>query len=538
MQQRMTKKGTFGLGSLFVFAFQAAACQAPPAEAPPSQAAKACEPAPPPALPKLDPLAHYAALAELPFETGYPAGDATPTLDRELYFQRAVQSYLWALPAVNMYAMKAGLGQKFGEGYNVMSVFEKRLKPNTLITTPNSDVIYGLAFADLSKTGPLVVEAPPNLQGLLDDFWHRPLTGPKVGEHQFLGDIGLPGPDKGKGGKYLVVPADYKGKVDEKKYFVYRSPTNGVFIFLRGFFQSVKDLSPGVRSVEGIKVYPLTGEKKEMQFAHASDVPANALFAHDASYFSMLDTLIQSETVDAVDPYMHGVLDALGIRKGEAFKPSEEQKKLLDLAAQTAWRMGKNIAGNFDREEKSVWWSDRKWVAHAHTELDDFMHVLLDEEFRDRTTGYTDVGAKTHMYVNHYGISTGMMTSIVGLGAKYGNAYKDSEGNFLMGENTYKIDLPANAPANLFWSLTLYDAVTAAGLAAGQEYPSLNSMNDLVYNADGSVTFHIAPERPADAKNWLKTVPGKGWFSLIRWYGPKQEFFDRKYKPGDFVRVR
>ena len=133
-----------------------------------------------------------------------------------------------------------------------------------------------------------------------------------------------------------------------------------------------------------------------------------------------------------------------------------------------------------------------------------------------------------------------MISSIVGLGAKYANAYKDREGNYLMGDNTYNIDLPANAPANLFWSVTIYDTETAAGVDAnGQVYPSLNSMNDVEYNeVYGSVTLYVGPEQPEGKKNWIKSVPGRGWFSLIRWYGPKKEFFDREYKPGDFVKVK
>ena len=148
-------------------------------------------------------------------QNNYPTRQATLALDEELYFQRAVQTYLWALPAVNMYAMKEGLAKASEPGYFVLNVFEKRLKTNTIITTPNSDVIYGLGFADLSETGPLVLEAPANLQGLLDDFWHRPLTGPKIDGRQFLGDVGIPGPDKGKGGKYLIVEDDYQGEIDE-----------------------------------------------------------------------------------------------------------------------------------------------------------------------------------------------------------------------------------------------------------------------------------------------------------------------------------
>lgn len=484
----------------------------------------------------------YSELANLPLEGGYPTEAVSRTLEDELYFQRATQAYLWALPAVNMYAMKEGLGKTFGEGYNVISVFEKRLKPATIITTPNSDVIYGLGWADLSETGPLVIEVPAGLQGLMDDIWHRPLTGPEKGDGtRYLGDLGLPGPDKGKGGRYLLIPEDYQGDVDGEEYFVFRSPTNSVFIFLRGFFKSVDDLSPGVKAVEGVRIYPLKGGREHatpMKFPHASNVPSNALFSHDLSYFEMLNRLIQSEQVDQVDPYMHGVLAALGIRKNEKFAPTDRQKELLNQAANTAWRMAKNIAANFDRHEDGLWWKDRHWVAHARTELDDFMHTLLDEQYLDRRTGHTDVDAKAHMFINHYSISTGMITSVVGLGAKYAGAYKDSEGNFLTGENTYRIDLPPNPPAKLFWSLTLYDAETASGVnAPGQEYPSLNSMNDLKFNDDGTITFHIGPEKPAAAKNFLKTVPDRGWFALIRWYGPDRAFFDRRYKPGDFEKI-
>jgi hypothetical protein len=479
----------------------------------------------------------YEELANLPFKGGYPDG-SEDALNDELYFQRAVQIYLWALPAVNMYAMKEGLGKTFGEGYNIISVFQNRLKPNTVITTPNSDVIYALGFADLDKTGPLVLDVPPMLQGLLDDYWHRPLTGPNINGIQYLGDIGFPGPDKGKGGKYLVLPPNYNGPVDSKNYFVYRSKTNGLFIFQRGFFKSVDDLTPGVQAVEGIKIYPLKGEAKPMEFKEASDVASNALFAHDYSYFEMLNRFIQSDEVDDVDPYMHGMLAALGISKGSEFSPTEKQKQLLGYAAETAWKMAKNIAANFDKEKNALWWGDRKWIAHAYTKQDDFMHTLLDEEFRDRATKYTDVDAKAQMFINHYSISTGMMSSIPGLGAKYGNAYKDKDGNYLMGDNTYKITFPPHAPAKLFWSLTIYDAETASGMVAdGQTYPSLNSMNKLDYNSDSSVTFYVGPKQPEGKNNWIKTTPGHGWFALFRFYGPTQDFFDRKYKIGDFEKV-
>src|SRR5262249_47017702 len=164
-------------------------------------------------------------------------------------------------------------------------------------------------FADLAETGPLVVDAPPKIQGLMDDFWHRPLTGPNIDGVQYLGDIGIPGPDKGSGGKYLIVPEGQKVD-DGDDYYVYTSPTNGVFIFLRGFFTSVDDLTPGIAAVEGITIRPLEGNAEPMKFEHVSDVAANALFARDDGYFDMLNELIQGERIDTVDPYMHGMLAA------------------------------------------------------------------------------------------------------------------------------------------------------------------------------------------------------------------------------------
>ncbi len=136
-------------------------------------------------------------LASLPFPENYPTTYSSQVLLDELTFQRAVQVYLWALPAMNMYGMKEGSEKIFGKGYNVLPVFKQRLNAKTLVTTPNSDVIYAMGYLDLKEDGPLVIEVPPKLQGLLDDFWQRPLC-----------DVGFAGPDKGQGGKYLILPPE------------------------------------------------------------------------------------------------------------------------------------------------------------------------------------------------------------------------------------------------------------------------------------------------------------------------------------------
>src|SRR5215472_10523524 len=255
------------------------------------------------ATPTVVQVSRYEDLASLPFKNGYPSKEGIAALKDELVFQRAVQSYLWALPVLNMYGMKEGSEKVFGKGYNVLPIFKDRLNAKTLITTPNSDVIYALGYLDLKDDGPLVIEVPPGLQGIFDDFYQRPIC--TVGEIEgrvWCGDVGLPGPDGGKGGKYLLLPPDYAG-TPPAGYFAYRSRTYGVFVFWRGFFQDPKQLSEPVRVMEQTRIYPLGKEAsaKPMQFPNASATPANMLFPSDGSAFDMLDRFIQHEHFDPAD---------------------------------------------------------------------------------------------------------------------------------------------------------------------------------------------------------------------------------------------
>ena len=285
---------------------------------------------------------HYDDLANLPFVAGYIAKGNVPTLLDESFFERSVQTYLWAIPALNMYGMMEGSEKVFGKGYNVLPIWKQRLNAKTLITTPNSDVIYALGYVDLKETGPLVIEVPPGLQGILDDFWQRPIVS--VGEidgRKWAGDVGLPGPDRGKGGKYLVLPPDHKGETPEG-YFTYRCGTYGLFVFWRGFFKNPNELAEPVRVMEQTRIYPL-GKKetaKPMQFPDASGVPANMLYPQDGTAFDMLSRFINHEYVDPADMYMRGMAAELGIVKGQPFAPDDKTRAVLDQAARTATRMG------------------------------------------------------------------------------------------------------------------------------------------------------------------------------------------------------
>ncbi len=489
---------------------------------------------------------HQQYLADLEFKNDYPTATTAVELQQELAFQRATQAYMWALPAVNMMAMKEGHEAVMGgEGYFKVGVYEDRLKPNTLITTPNSDVIYGLGWMNMKEHGPMIIEAPKKMQALIDDMWHNALVGPNNEQNglPFKGDIGLPGPDRGEGGLYLILPpGESRADYDADKYYIYESNTYDVFLFLRSFFADASNLKPAVDNLEQIKVYPLNGEAKEMEFHHLSEVEGNSIAPRDWTYFAMLDRMIQKEEPSKVDPYMNGVLAALGIKKGVEFNPSEEQKQLLTRAAQTGWKMSKETAANFDQKSAAttgdtIFWEDSQWVAHALLKDNNMFGAQVDTEFNDIETGHTIVDAKAHMYINHYSISNGMISSFVGAGAKYAGSYKDSDGDYLNGSCTYSLTLPKDIPAKLFWSVTAYDADTAAGLDGTNKYPSIGDRDMPIKNADGSTTLWFGPELTQEIPqaNYMNTPEGKGWFTLIRLYAPEQAFFDRTWRPGNFV---
>ena len=175
---------------------------------------------------------HWDQLADLPFQGGLPTDESADVLHDELAFQRAVQTYLWSLPAMNMYAMREGQRNSFGDASNVLMISKDRIDHNLRYTTGNPDVIYAFAWLDLDEEGPTVLDMPPGLQGLLDDMWHRPVT-----------DIGAAGPDRNEGGKYLVVPSGYEGPLPEGHHVV-ESPTRGVFVFIRLRISMACSLAP------------------------------------------------------------------------------------------------------------------------------------------------------------------------------------------------------------------------------------------------------------------------------------------------------
>jgi hypothetical protein len=483
---------------------------------------------------------HFDQLANLPFRENRPTQETAQTLRDELLFQRATQTYLWALPLINTLGMKDGSEKVFGAGYDVLPIWKKRLDAKTLVTTPNSDVIYAMSYVDLGKDGPLVFEAPPQLQGILLDFWQRPIP---VDGGKYFGDIGFFGPDEGKGGKFLLLPPGYAGAVP-KDCYVYRSGTNNVFIFLRSFYQDAHDLKPAVALVERSRIYPLDGKAtaRLMTFPDASGVPANMLPVSDGNAFAQLKQLVDSEGAGLGGPDWLGVLAAIGIVKGKPFNPDAHTRQILDWAAKTAYKMSRVVAYEDHASgisyrvypDRSCWLNP--FADGTPANLGGAKDLAWN--YVAGAYPYLALDARIWMFSNYYSLSPGMVSQSPGKGAKYMIAFNDGVGTPLSGGSNYRLHLPANIPAAMFWSVTLYEAENASGLANGQPFPSLGSKDKPAQNADGGTVLYLGPKAPTGKEgNWLATVPGKGYFAILRLYGPTETAIDKSWKPSEIEKM-
>jgi hypothetical protein len=484
---------------------------------------------------------HWAEISGLPFKENRPTKETAQALRDELIFQRATQTYLWALPLINTLGMKFGSEKVFGAGHNVLPIWKKRLDAKTLVTTPNSDVIYAMSYVDLGKDGPLVFEAPPMLQGILLDFWQRPIP---VDGGKFFGDVGFFGPDAGKGGKFLLLPPGYKGEVPEG-YFVYRSGTNNVFVFLRSFYRDPKDLTPAVSLIEQGKIYPLNGEAsaKPMKFPDASGVPVNMLPVSDGSAFDQLKQLVDAEGANLAGPDWLGMLAAIGIIKDKPFTPDAHTREILDCAAKTGYKTSRVIGleDDFVGGVSYRVYPDRHWLNPMADGTAAKPGGVKDTSWMNVAGAYPylDLDARIWMFTDYYSLSPGMISQIPGKGAKYMIGFTDSEGSPLSGASNYRLNLPPDIPAANFWSVTLYEAENASGLANGQAFPSLGSRDKPIQNSDGSTDLYLGPKTPAGkSNNWLATVPGRGYFAILRLYGPTEAAIDKSWKPGDIEKVK
>lgn len=378
-------------------------------------------------------------------------------------------------------------------------------------TTP-----YAFAEIDLKK-GPVVVEIPGPVLGSVNDAFFR-----------FVSDVGLTGPDQGKGGKYLFIGPDYEGDIPEG-YFVAKSVTYRHWLFMRVFVKD-GDLKAATRGLkEGFRCYPLAlaHNPPEQSIYDLSGKQFNTIHANDEHYYEELNVVVQYEPADAFNPELVGLFASIGIKKGEPFAPDDRMKKLLNEAAAIGNASARAILYK-PRSGAVYFYPDRQWFSSFAGGSHEFMNngeLVLDD--------------RINFHYSATGITPAMAMPEVGTGSAYEGAVRDSEGNYLDGGKTYKVTLPTPIPVNNFWSFMVYSGQHRSMLETDQKSAGLDSNNLSVKpNQDGSYTIWFGPEAPKGHEgNWIQTMSGKGYLVLLRLYGPLEPWFDKTWKPGDFELV-
>jgi len=462
----------------------------------------------------------------LNFVDGVPTPETTQRLYDNLDYLRGVEVFLNFIPASSMEGLRLGAIATVG-GSEIKSnqaiIMDQLMDSNPLYLTGNTDTVYCMVFLDLEKDGPTVVEVPPGTgPGTVDDAFFR-----------FVIDMGAPGPDAGKGGKYLILPPDYKGekpkdKKDGGEYYVAQSTSYVNWVPLRGFLKDGKPDDATNMFNDGIKVYSLAKKDNppKMEFISGSKKPINTVHANNIEFYHELDSVIQREPVSFLDPELRGLAASIGIVKGKKFAPDERMKKILTDAVAVGNATARAISFR-DRERRVDIYPKSAWQS---------LSAVTDYKWLDKEAeGARNLDARTKFFYGYTVNTPKMMEKIVGGGSQYGIAFGDSTGQPFDGSKNYKVKVPKDVPANRFWSVVLYDTQTRSELQTSQPFPGKNNTRDkFVTNADGSVDIYFGAKAPAGKEvNWIASTPGKGFFVIFRLYGPLEPWYDRSWRLGE-----
>ena len=502
-------------------------------------------------------------IGTLEFTDGMPSRATLDKVYDHLDFIHAFEAFMNGLQGVNTYAIHKGLLDA-GVKDNEVIVFSELVDAKSLLLTTNADTIYATAFLDLTG-GPMVLEVPPRLLGLINDAWGR-----------WVIDVGIPGPDRGLGGKYLIVPPGYDGPLPEGGFSTARAATIHVALFGRMFLEN-NGPKPGADHIrKSLRIYPykpggagtsyaafLRGQAPlaalapppETVFHEGSGKAINAILPNDYSYYEMLDEVVQQEPAGSLDPEQMGPIAAIGIVKGQRFAPDTRMKQILAEAVEVANATARSIAMN-PRDPSWYYYPGSAWENPSFVCGYDFETPppVIEGPVKDgvRTpegvqtfpsTGYRRPDARTWFYYAIYGISPLEAMRLSGIGSQYLMANVDANKAYFDGAKTYTVTLPKGIPAAKFWSFTVYDTQTRSMLDTPQRYPRAGSQSypspAAEPNADGSTTVYFAPRQPQGVPrgNWIQTIPGRRWFVWLRLYGPLEPFFDKSWQPSEIEPV-
>jgi len=441
----------------------------------------------------------------LEFFDGLPSSTTVEAVYENLDLLRGVEVFLRFIPAASLYAMREGQRSVGVERSNQIGVVD-RMTSASIYLTANTDTSYGSGFLDLARFGATVVEVPPNSLGFVNDFWFR-----------WVADLGNAGPDRGAGGKYLIVPPGWDGDLPDG-YFTYKSPTYTNWLLVRAL-----DGLDALRA--GLRVYPLaaSADPSPVEFVTIAGRAFNTVHANDFHFFEEVDAVVQEEPLEALDPEARGLLAAVGIVKGRTFAPDARMLALLVEAAAIGNATARAIAFK-PRDPRLYFYPDSSWKMAW---VADSLEFLAD--------GARVLDGRTLFFYLATGISPAMAAAPPGVGSRYAWTAEDADGAWLDGARRYRLRLPRDIPAKNFWSVAVYDTQTRSLLQTADPHPSLSNLTGTVrQNPDGSTDVYFGPAPPEGREsNWIQTIAGKGWFTILRLYGPLEPWFDKTWRPGE-----
>jgi hypothetical protein len=501
------------------------------------------------------PATQKVGIGTLEFTDGYPTGDTAEKLRDHLDYVHGIEAFMNSIQGVSTYAIREGF-RKAGIADGDVAMFSELMDSASLFLTGNADTVYFWTFLDLSN-GPLVVETPADTLGCMDDMWFR-----------WISDFGLPGPDRGQGGTYLLVPPGYDGPLPEGGCYVRHSRTNHVIVLGRAFINENpgNDPKPTADKIKAqLKIYPyapggvgssigayLTGHgplgaagtPASPRFVECTGLAMQSIPPNDFGHYELLDRLVQLEPAEALDPELAGQFAAIGIVKGETFAPEPRLRTILDdavavgNASSRTLGMGAHPSDGFRYyDDGSAWWN--MLFAGGFEFTNPPPNITADGVQPFPNKGARKLHSRTSMFYTATGITPAMCMRLTGVGSQYLVANLDTNGDPVDGARTYRVRLPKDIPAARFWSFTVYDNQTRSMLQTPQRYPRAGSQ---MYPSpaaeaepDGSTVVYFSPGRPDGVApgNWIQTDPAKGWFTIFRLYSPLQSFFDKSWRPGE-----
>ena len=444
-------------------------------------------------------------------DNGYLVPSTIEPIKEEQMRIKAISAYEYALPIVGLEQWHKGFLQQ--AEYGDWLIYENRLTKVPIITA-NTTTPYVMSMVDLSKSSYYIVIPAGPIGGLIESIYQSPQS-----------DLGVVGPDKGKGGKYLLLGPEAEVPANHDADYVVKSTSNLVLLGTRIIGLKGDEYT---ETLEAHKLYKVGETGENQKFIQATEDPQWMGYQpHGMEFWEDLNRVLQNEPVVDRNRFILTQLREVGIEKGKAFQPSELQKRILLDAEKTGNAIA--MVNTFSRESyKEKHWQDRNWLYILNMEYLDHMHPNYYE--------VKEIASYTYEAVT---TSAGMVLNNVGRGSKYLASYIDENKEWLDGKNNYEIVVPKDAPANQFWSITVYDNDSRCIILNEQGKSDISSAREGVrVEEDGSYKVFVGPKAPEGYENnWIQSNPKKGFFVYMRLYGPLESFFDKSWKMPDVKKV-